>query len=110
MEFQKKKSKKPVQEIKNVYIVKKKIIYPFDVKRRKNSATLEHLNYNGPFHWDKGLKIEDVAYCCGSCNSSRGEKKLMDWFKTEYCLERNINENTVSKTVKEYIKRKRKNC
>jgi hypothetical protein len=83
----------------------KKMIFPYDVNNRKDSATIEHLNYDGPFYWDKGLKAEDIVFCCGSCNSSRGRKKLTDWFKTNYCIARNINENTVSKSVREYLKR-----
>lgn len=85
----------------------KKMIYPFDIHNRKDSATIEHLNEDGPFYWDEGLKIEDVVMACGSCNSSRGKKKLQDRFKGQYCVERNINENTVSFPVKEYLKRRK---
>ena len=86
----------------------KKMIYPYDVNRRKDSATIEHLNYDGPFYWnDNGFHIEDIVYCCGSCNSSRGIKKLHDWFKSEYCIKRNINENTVTDSVKKYLKHKK---
>jgi hypothetical protein len=35
-----------------------------------------------------------------------GKKKLQDWFKTPYCIAKNINEKTVAKPVKDYLKRK----
>ncbi len=83
----------------------KKMIYPYDVNNRKDSATIEHLNFDGPFYWKEGLNIEDIVICCSQCNSSRGVKKLTDWFKAEYCKNRNINQNNVTKPVKEYLKR-----
>jgi hypothetical protein len=83
----------------------KELIYPYSRKNQKDSATIEHLNFNGPFYWDKGLEIKDVVMCCGSCNSSRGIKKLQDWFKTNYCIKKNINKETVAKIVKNYIQR-----
>jgi hypothetical protein len=81
----------------------KEMIFPFDVNKRQDSATIEHLNFHGPFYWKEDLDIKDVVICCGSCNSSRGIKKLRDWFKSKYCIERNINKNTVAKPVKEYL-------
>lgn len=65
----------------------------------KDSATIEHLNNDGPFD-----KKYNLAICCGSCNSSRGNKDLLTWFKSSYCIERNINKETVAKPVREYIK------
>lgn len=44
--------------------------------RRGDWYTIEHLNHLPP--WDNP---KTVAFCCWSCNSSRGNKKLMDWFK-----------------------------
>lgn len=63
-----------------------------------DKATIEHLNNEGPFN-----EKSTMAICCGSCNSSRGNKELLDWFKTPYCIERNINKETVAEPVKEYI-------
>ncbi len=85
----------------------KVMIYPYRHDRHSDSPTIEHLREEEPFYWDKGLKEEDLAICCGSCNSSRRRKKLIDWFKTTYCTdeERNINENTVAKPVREYLQR-----
>lgn len=64
-----------------------------------DKATIEHLNNKPP--WDNP---NTVAICCGSCNASRGNKMLVDWFKTPYCMERNINEETVAEPVKEYVR------
>jgi hypothetical protein len=89
-----------------VYCHKKMIEPCSDIRR--DWASIEHFNCNGPFYWNDELQIEDIAYCCISCNSSRGVKKLSDWFKTKYCIKKNINENTVADPVKKYLDRKRK--
>ncbi len=65
---------------------------------RKDWATIEHLNHLPPWNNPKA-----VAICCGSCNSSRGKKQLLEWFKSKYCIERGINEDTVSEPVKKYL-------
>jgi hypothetical protein len=85
----------------------KEMIYPFTHNKQRDCATIEHLNFKKPFYWKEGLQIKDIAICCGGCNSSRGAKKLSDWFKTEYCIARNINEKTVAEPVKEYLNRKK---
>ena len=72
----------------------------------KDKATIEHLNFDGPFYWSCGLKESDLVICCQSCNSSRGVKKLEDWFEGSYCKDRDINTKTVSGPVREYIDRK----
>src|SRR3989344_842944 len=64
-----------------------------------DKATIDHLSNDGPFD-----KKSTLAICCGRCNSSRGKKELQDWFKTPYCVERNINEETVAEPIKEYIR------
>ena len=69
----------------------------------QDKATIEHLNCNPPFYWKEGLKKSGIVICCGSCNSSRGKKTLLDWFKTSYCLDRNINKDTVAEPVKKYL-------
>jgi hypothetical protein len=62
-------------------------------------ATIEHFNNDGP------LKEKyNLAICCRRCNSSKGTVKLSAWFKTLYCRERKINKETVSKSVKEYLR------
>jgi len=73
---------------------------PKDRGNRTDWATIEHLNNMPP--WDNAITI---AICCFSCNASRGNKNISDWFKTQYCVERNINLNTVAEPVREYIKK-----
>ena len=92
---------------------RKRMIYPCSGNNRRDWATIEHFRESGPFYWAdglNGLKEEDLAICCLSCNSSRGKKGLLIWFKSQYCIDRNrnINEQTVAKPVKEYIERMKK--
>jgi hypothetical protein len=76
----------------------KKLVEPNSDNKRTDWATVEHLNHLPP--WNNPLT---VAICCFSCNASRGNRRISDWFKGEYCLERNINEKTVAKPVREYL-------
>ncbi len=62
-------------------------------------ATIEHFNNDGPFN-----EKFNVAICCRGCNSSKGTMRLSVWFKTSYCRKKKINEKTVSKPVKEYMR------
>jgi hypothetical protein len=71
--------------------------------KRTNWTTIEHLNHLPP--WNNPTT---VAICCHECNSRRGKKTLMEWFKSPYCMERNINEKTIAEPVKEYIKKSKK--
>lgn len=65
---------------------------------RKDWATIEHLNDLPPWN-----NPSTVAICCFSCNASRSDKKILDWFMTTYCTEKNINYNTVTEPVRDYI-------
>jgi len=93
----------------------KEMIFPFDKYNRKDSATIEHLNHIQ--NWDSVNYFNDknmpvypiIAICCSSCNSSRGTKLLREWFESDYCIINNININTVSKVVKNYIDKFEKN-
>jgi hypothetical protein len=86
---------------------RKPMIYPYSVNDRKNSSTIEHLNFDGPFHRSEGLQTEDIVMCCGSCNSSRGAKTLSDWFESRYCIEKNISADTVAEPVRSYLQRQK---
>ena len=66
---------------------------------RTNWATIEHLNHEPP--WDDSTT---VAICCGSCNSSRGNRLLRDWFKGDYCRTRGIDRMSVAKPVRDYLR------
>ena len=65
---------------------------------RTDWATIEHLNHLPP--WDNP---ETVAICCWSCNSSRGNRLLGDWFTGAYCRDRGIKEATVAKPVRKFL-------
>src|SRR6266542_3195732 len=86
---------------------RKTMIYPYLAKKSGGCATIEHLNWDGPFHWPD-LKAHDIALCCGSCNSSRGVKELTDWFKTQYCINKNISAKTVAMPVRSYLRLQKK--
>ena len=83
----------------------KAMIYPYIRENAKDSATIEHLSPEPPFHWSDEMQENNIVMCCGSCNSSRGAKQLANWFNSSYCLARNINENTVAEPVKNYLQR-----
>ncbi len=67
--------------------------------RASAGTTIEHFNNDGPFD-----EIYNLAICCRRCNSSKGTMKLSGWFKTPYCREREINEQTVSQPVRNYMR------
>lgn len=85
-----------------IYCHKKMKRYLHTIGTPGDKITIEHLNYKATHG-----ETKDIGLCCGSCNSSRSDQKLSDWFKTSYCKnkKREINKNTVAKPVKEYIKR-----
>jgi len=76
----------------------KEMTIPKNGDDRRNWATIEHMNDQPPFN-----DPTTVAICCGSCNSSRGVKKLLIWFESPYCKQRNISFVTVAGPVKKYI-------
>ena len=68
-----------------------------------DKASIEHLNRNGPFYWSEGLKESELVIACCSCNSSRGAKRLRDWFESPFCVDRGITAHTVHPVVQEYL-------
>ncbi len=93
---------------KSCVYCRKTMIYPYRTNNRADSATIEHLNCDGPFYWCDKLEAHDIVICCGACNSSRGAKTLAEWFNTRYCVDRNINANTVAAPVRSYLQRQKK--
>jgi hypothetical protein len=93
---------------KDCVYCRKALIYPYVAKSSTDCATIEHLNFDGPFYWSDGLRPEDIAICCGSCNSSRGVRTLTDWFRMPYCIEKSINANTVAAPVRSFLERQAK--
>lgn len=92
-------------ELKKIRIQDQKCVYCHKLFKEsrgvsyRDKATIEHLNHLPPWNNPK-----TVAYCCRSCNSSRGKKELAKWFKTNYCLDKKINGETVAQPVKNYIR------
>jgi len=80
----------------------KAMVPPNTATWRGDWATIEHLNHRPPWN-----NPETIAICCGSCNSSRGDKPLPKWLESRYCQERNISLATVARPVQQYL-RKRK--
>jgi hypothetical protein len=58
-------------------------------------ATIEHL-------YPPGNDPTWVAFCCQACNASH-KMPLREWFKTDYCLSKNINEDTVAEPIKRFL-------
>jgi 5-methylcytosine-specific restriction endonuclease McrA len=101
----------PESELEKIRARDKKCVYcgkqmidPYDPKNHADSATIEHLSPIRPFYWHEGMKIDNIVICCGACNSSRSSMRILHWFKTGYCKNHNINEKTVARPVKEYLK------
>lgn len=67
---------------------------------RKTRPTWEHIIND--------IRINDqdnIALCCGSCNASKGAKKLSDWLNSKYCLTKGITEYNVASVVKDFLNR-----
>ena len=77
----------------------KKMFKPSPEAWRGDWASIEHLNHLPP--WDNP---KTIAICCGSCNSSRGKKTILEWFESKYCKEKNISLSTVAVPVLNYIR------
>ena len=79
------------------------------IKGGSDSDTVEHLNHRKDWNSVESYLNEEkdvseiVAICCLACNSSRSDKSLLEWFKAPYCKSKNINYDTVSDVVRDYI-------
>lgn len=74
--------------------------YPHARGVPRNKATWEHIDN------DDLSSATNIARCCGACNTSKGAKKLMEWFESEYCKKKNINERTVAAAVRSWLRRR----
>ena len=99
-----------VERDKDCVYCHKIMISPYNTTKRADSVTIEHLNHRADWNSVQDFNSRNlpvypiIALCCGACNSSRGSKPLLTWFQTSYCKNRNINPDSVSEVVKEYIK------
>ena len=66
---------------------------------KKTAASWEHIINDA-----KIITKENITLCCCGCNASKGVKKLSDWLQSKYCIERNINPDTVSPIIKDAIR------
>ena len=66
---------------------------------KKTAASWEHIINDA-----KIITRENIALCCCGCNASKGAKKLSVWLQSKYCIERNINPDTVSSIIKDAIR------
>jgi hypothetical protein len=82
---------------KCVYCHVKMKVYPNAKGTPGDKATFEHIDNDGP------PSEANIAMCCASCNSSKGVKKLLDWFDSPYCKERNINTTTTADVIRRFI-------
>jgi len=89
------------RDIVCVYCHKRMKRHPFVIGTPKDKATIEHFSDVGEYY----AKEDEVGICCGECNRRRGNKKLFDWFKMEYCIKGDINQKTVAKPIKDYIRK-----
>ena len=66
---------------------------------RKAAATWEHIINDAQI-----VTRENIALCCAGCNSSKGQKKLVDWIQSPYCREKGITRDNVSEIVKQALR------
>lgn len=76
--------------------------YPHTRGTPRDKATIEHLNHRA--RWGES-SLDNLAICCGRCNSSRSNNSLVVWLASPYCQERLINIRTVAPVVKRFLRR-----
>jgi len=76
--------------------------YPHARGTPGDKATIEHLNHRA--RWGES-SLDNLAICCGACNSSRSNKSLVAWFASPYCAALRINIGTVDPVVKRFVRR-----
>jgi hypothetical protein len=83
------------RDIKCVYCG---VLFSASESNYKTRPTWEHIvndiRINGP---------DNIALCCGSCNASKGRKKLEDWLKSKYCLSKGITFETLAFIARKYL-------
>lgn len=65
---------------------------------KKTAASWEHIINDA-----KIITRENIALCCRSCNSSKGQKQLSVWLQSKYCKKRGISPETVTSIIKRAI-------
>src|SRR6202030_4548670 len=53
---------------------------------------------------------QNIARCCGPCNSSKGTKDLAVWLQSTYCKTKGITKETVAEVVRRALLNPPKHC
>ena len=67
-------------------------------RSRKAVATWEHIINDARI-----VTRENIALCCCGCNASKGQKALVVWLQSNYCVERGVSEATVAQIVRDAL-------
>jgi hypothetical protein len=69
-------------------------------RNRKTKRTWEHI-----INDIRISGVENIALCCGSCNASKGNKKIEDWINSNYCKMKGISIASVALVVKKHLEK-----
>jgi hypothetical protein len=75
------------------------LAFPASIGSSKAVATWEHIINDASI-----VTRENIARCCGSCNSSKGTKLLSDWLDSSYCKQRGITVNSIAGVAQQALK------
>jgi len=64
----------------------------------KDRATWEHIDNSA-----KNICDENITLCCSSCNASKSDKQLLEWFESQYCKQKGITKDSVAEVIKRWI-------
>lgn len=79
------------------------VTFTEDDKSRKTKQSWEHIVNDIRINGD-----DNIAFCCMSCNASKGAKLLEIWLKSKYCIDKGITKDNVAQVVKEALDNKPK--
>ena len=68
--------------------------FSIEHKSKKTRPTWEHIVNDVRINNEK-----NIALCCGSCNASKGAKKLKDWLESDYCMKNGVSQDSVAEVV-----------
>src|SRR5213596_1462515 len=69
---------------------------------RKAVATWKHIINDASI-----ITRENIALCCCACNASKGQKALVNWLQSAYCVKRGVSEDTVARIVRDALAKAR---
>lgn len=69
-------------------------------QNRRTRKTWEHIMNDIRINGE-----HNIALCCGSCNASKGNKRLEDWLQSKYCELKKIIKKSVSDVVKRHLQK-----